>query len=583
MLRFWWVEVLLWEWLRMSQLGTLVWLKWRLFRNALRSRKAVASRAATAFGMLLGLAFALLMALTLGFVAYTYASPPRAGVDPQRALQEGTTFLFVVFLFLFMFWAVVPLGLGGGNQFDPGRLSLYPVSLVKLFLFDLVSDLANFSSILAAPVVLAMAFGVGLATRNVVLSLVLASLALAFGMAFAKFMATSMGALLRKRRTRGETLLALLGALLGLFGAFLGQVAPYFMPYISGREGLLDKWWWTPPGAVALGLMKGLRTGSTVDFVLAVATLAFYALIFVVATYWIARRAALGMNSVRRVKRSAVRATGEAESLALGWQLPFVSNELSAVVEKELRYAMRNAQLRLMLVMPLILVGIRLMRRGSADGRGGGVLPPEAGWLVEIYEQYGEGLAEAGGLLYVFLLTSSFACNLFAFEEDGMRAYVLAPIERRTILVGKNIVVAALALLYATVFFGVSQIVFRDMSLPGVGFASLCFVLFAVVMSLAGNWLSIHFPKRMPFGKRMNLSGVAGLLFLPMLAGMALLPVLAVAAGYFAGSVFVKYATLASLMSLALVLYVWLVNMQARALERQQLDILAAVSGRSDN
>lgn len=574
----------------MSQLGTLIWLKWRVFCNTLRSRKAVAGRAATAVGMLLGLAFALLVAGTLGFVSYMFAAPPRAGVDPQRALQEGTTFLFVVFLFVFMFWAVVPLGLGGGNQFDPGRLLLYPVSLVKLFLLDFISDLTSFSSILAMPVVVSMAVGVGLATRNVVPSLVLALFALAFGIAFAKFLATSVGALMRKRRTRGETVLAVLGALLGLFGVFLGQVAPYLMPYISSRKGLLEEWWWTPPGAVALGLMKGLRAGGAGGFLLAVATLVVYACVLIAATFWIARRAALGTTGGggkrRRAKKARVADETRAATptLAAGWRLPFVSGELAAVVEKELRYAMRNAQLRMLLVMPLILIGLRLMRRGNAGGRGGGdELPLQLGWIAEAFEQYGEGLMEAGGIAYVFLLISALACNLFAFEADGMRAYILAPVERRTILVGKNIVVTLLAFVYALIFVVVSQLVFRDLSLRGTLFATLCFLLFAPVLALAGNWLSIHFPKRMPYGKRMNLKGVAALLFLPTIVGMSLVPVVAVAAGYFAQSLLVKYATLAMFTSVALMLYGSLINWQARTLERQQLDILAAVNGRNEN
>ena len=36
-------------------------------------------------------------------------------------------------------------------------------------------------------------------------------------------------------------------------------------------------------------------------------------------------------------------------------------------------------------------------------------------------------------------------------------------------------------------------------------------------MSIIGNWLSIRFPKRMKFGKRLNVSGVVGLLIIPLI------------------------------------------------------------------
>ena len=59
----------------MSQLLTLVWLKWRLLRNSLRSSKAVVNKAASLLGMLLVLAFSLALALVLGGVAYFVSQP----------------------------------------------------------------------------------------------------------------------------------------------------------------------------------------------------------------------------------------------------------------------------------------------------------------------------------------------------------------------------------------------------------------------------------------------------------------------------------------------------------------------------
>jgi hypothetical protein len=66
----------------------------------------------------------------------------------------------------------------------------------------------------------------------------------------------------------------------------------------------------------------------------------------------------------------------------------------------------------------------------------------------------------------------------------------------------------------------VNGIVFRDLTPSALLFAGLSFVIFAAVMSLIGNWFSISFPKRMQFGKRLNVSGVAGLLLIPMILCM---------------------------------------------------------------
>src|SRR5207249_1898209 len=107
-----------------------------------------------------------------------------------------------------------------------------------------------------------------------------------------------------------------------------------------------------------------------------------------------------------------------------GWQLPLLSPQLSAVVEKELRYALRNAQLRMMAMMPLILIVIRVVQsqRVRTSMRSGG---PQA---TKDFLTYGSGLLATGGVLYVFLLLAGLSCNLFAFEEGGMRALILSPI-----------------------------------------------------------------------------------------------------------------------------------------------------------
>jgi len=54
----------------MAQLFALVWLKWALLRNSMRSRRAAAGRVAAAVGLLAGLALSLLVAFGVGAGAY---------------------------------------------------------------------------------------------------------------------------------------------------------------------------------------------------------------------------------------------------------------------------------------------------------------------------------------------------------------------------------------------------------------------------------------------------------------------------------------------------------------------------------
>src|SRR5262245_35212767 len=132
----------------MSQLGTLVWLKWRLLRNSLRSSKAVVNRLASVLGMLVALTFSLLVALALGATASAFTRPEllgevlKRGAKGEISVPASTEFIFFSILgFLYLMWATVPLSLGGGKQFDAGKLLMYPITLRKLFAVDFISEL----------------------------------------------------------------------------------------------------------------------------------------------------------------------------------------------------------------------------------------------------------------------------------------------------------------------------------------------------------------------------------------------------------------------------------------------------------
>jgi hypothetical protein len=554
----------------------------------MRSRKAVLSKVASILGTLAALVIALLIAFILGVAVYNVLSPGASSqilaqlppdhpfaTELRDMMKRGSTLLFMIFGILYLMWATVPLSLGGGSQFTPGRMLLYPVSLRKLFALDFLSELTSLGTIFAIPIIIALALGAGAALGQVMLALIAALFAIACGISISKWLSTSMGTLMQKRRTRGETVLALIGVLVALGGAFLGELTSYMMRHADSLGNLR----WTPPGAAAVALTEGLRPGGEDAYVLALSVLLGYTIILVLITYLIARRAALGAGGARRASVQTRMPEG-ASAMDTGWQLPFLNAPISAVIEKELRYAMRNAQLRMMAVMPLVLIAVRVLR-GSRPGGNVGA-SSHAAWDVNSFASYTDGLLVAAGVLYVFLILSSLACNLFAYEAGGMRSFILSPVDRRTILLGKNLTITFLAFVFCTVLLAVNQLVFRDLSLPSLLFAALSFLFFAACFAVIGNWLSIRFPKRLQFGKRMNASGVTGFLLIPILIVLAAPVFLSTFAGYLAQSFVVKYATLALFATLAIALYCLLITSQGRALGRSEQEILEAVSGRSE-
>ena len=210
--------------------------------------------------------------------------------------------------------------------------------------------------------------------------------------------------------------------------------------------------------------------------------------------------------------------------------------------------------------------------------RFGSMQPPSANDFLA----YSPGLFATGAVLYVFLIMSALWGNLFAFDEGGMRSFILAPIERRKILLGKNLAITTVAFVFSTLLLALNAIVFQDMTLRDWLFVALGFVVFAAIMSIYGNWVSIRFPKRMRFGKRMNVSGVSGLLLIPMIGVLAMPPFLAAAAGYFTRSIYISYATLAAFALLAVGLYAIVISIQGESLARREIDILETVREPAD-
>jgi len=557
----------------MSQLLTLIWLKWRLLRNSLRSSKAIVNKIASILGMLLAFSFAAIFALILGFVAYSLARPEGLGSALQRTAARdlpagaSTEFIFFsIFGIIYLMWATVPLSLGGGKQFDAGKLLMYPITLRKLFAVDFISEFTTLHSVFLVPAVLALCIGSGLGSGNLSTSQIAAVPAVLFGVALSKWLSTIIGSVLRRKRSRGETIIALIGALAGLGTAAVSQVAPILFKHAESFRSLR----WTPPGAAAFLLMADVAS-DPLPYAVAFVVLSAYAIALLILTYWIARRAALGLERRQKQKTTASVTGSEGYS---GWQVPFLPPDLSAVVEKELRYALRNAQVRMMALMPLIIIVIRMVNRQrfSTTGRD----------FSTGFATYGSGLLLIGGLVYVFMILAGISSNLFAFEEGGMRTLILSPIDRRKILLGKNLVLALIALVFASALLILNIIIFQDTTPGNLLFLALTFIIFAAISSTIGNWLSIRFPKRMKYGKRLNVSGVAGLFLIPQVVLLMTLPALATLIGYWTGSLSNEYMALAAFAMFAVNFYVIMLNRQGKMLARREIEILDAVREPAD-
>src|SRR5919106_4769700 len=127
---------------------------------------------------------------------------------------------------------------------------MYQITLRKLFAVDFVSELTTLHAVFAVPALLAISIGAALGSGNLTPALLAAVPALLFGVALSKWLSTIILSLVRRKRARGETLLALIGAVAGLGAAAAGQLAPFVFKHAESLPWLR----WTPPGAAGFML-----------------------------------------------------------------------------------------------------------------------------------------------------------------------------------------------------------------------------------------------------------------------------------------------------------------------------------------
>jgi ABC-2 type transport system permease protein len=159
----------------------------------------------------------------------------------------------------------------------------------------------------------------------------------------------------------------------------------------------------------------------------------------------------IGVFSLRRAYRTTLRLytgeyTGEGRKAApapsepvdpsrvqfLEWKLPWVSEYASAVALAAFRSLMRAPEAKMALVAPLIMMVV--FGGATVSSR---MEPPAA--LRPL-------MAFGAGVMTLLVCGVQLIGNQFGYDRAGFRAYVLSPIPRREILLGKNLALAPISL-----------------------------------------------------------------------------------------------------------------------------------------
>ena len=188
-----------------------------------------------------------------------------------------------------------------------------------------------------------------------------------------------------------------------------------------------------PPGWLALGAAD-LTEGHVLWALLGTLGLGLIG----TASFWRAYRTTIRLytghynSKVRKVVAPTVAAPLSNKPRLLEWQLPRVSERASAVAVAAFRSLMRAPEAKMALIVPIIMAVVF----------GGIIMSTE-----ESPPSYLRPIMVFGvSTLILFISGIQLIGNQFGYDRTGFRAYVLSPIPRKDILIGKNIAVAPLAI-----------------------------------------------------------------------------------------------------------------------------------------
>ncbi len=148
------------------------------------------------------------------------------------------------------------------------------------------------------------------------------------------------------------------------------------------------------------------------------------------------------------------------------------------------------------------------------------------------FNDYWKGLVLCGFSAFAMLVASGIAGNMFGYDRSGFRAFVLSPMDRRSLLLGRNLAYAPLiAVLTLSATF-----VFCLLYQVGLGMSLLAMLITLTMLGpylLVMNWMAILTPfpiasgsvqpKHFDFGS-VVLNLVLSMI-LPFILGVSLLPI----------------------------------------------------------
>ena len=480
-----------------SQYKALAFMRWRMFRNSLRTTQGAielgARTIAFAFYALMGMG----MAAGFGGGAYAIAASGKWEILPA------------LFWVLFILWQAVPVTLASFQEhFDLGGLLRFPVSFSAFFLLHLIFGLVDASTIMGGLCSIGIWIGMTIARPDLfawsALTLVLFA---TFNILLVRAISAWIDRWLAQRRTREIVGLLFFVAILSvqlLNPAFWPQKHPRVAAQ-SRAAGL--RWLntansvqrWLPPGVAGVAMQSSVasRSGSTMEA------------LSLLGVYVLGVGGVLGLRlggEYRGENFSDAPRRKKMERRARTWLLQG-SGPVAAVMEKEARTILRAMPLIYGLAAPLVMVFVLsglFIRHGASDGH-----PMAMSLLIS--------------LAYALVGFTQLFYNNLGPEGAGIQLLFLCPTPMRTVLLTKNLFHSLLFLADAVLVCIITSLRI-GWPTPAAIAATAAWILFAVPVHLsAGNAFSLNMPYRMNLGRITRQRGSQASALLSMLIQLGVL------------------------------------------------------------
>jgi ABC-2 type transport system permease protein len=447
-------------------------LRWRIFVNSLRTVRGRLELASRIF-------------ISLAFVGGGIGGAVGLGGAAWFLLSQGNPEWLIVLLWpVFLFWQLFPLmATAFTENVESSTLLRFPLSYRSYFLIRLAYGSLDPATTVASLWLLGILIGIGFAQPKVFpwAAVVLVTFALA-NILLARMIFAWLERWLAQRRTR-----EIIGVLFFLFILSLQLIGPLIEAYghkpkpetvLLGRE-LSSAQRPLPPGLAAdaiAEMVQGRRRASLLSFLL----LGFYGIAF----FWLlnvrSRAEYYGENLSESDRRKTLPG---APAVRPGWNVPGLSEPITAVFEKELRYLGRSGPMLFTLIVPLFMLAV-FRSSGKNEGLFG----------------HAPGLTFPLGAAYSLLLLTNLTYNNFGADGGGVQFLFASPARFRQIIMGKNLAHSAIFALEVVVVWLGACLLYRPPSLE-VTLATLAGILLALPIDLAaGNLFSIYSPSRIEAG-----------------------------------------------------------------------------------